>query len=302
MEDIDDDRDIDMDEFAWEPLHARLSREAEEAKRKAEDEEAKREEARLQEEREREERRQIEERMRNLVRTQEEEDAAREAKEKEGMDMRRLSTLANLQAMTAMRRQSSLPKPSEFPNDATQQNQDSNNLTSASTNQQEQQQQNQQPQSGGEEDSTHFQSSTTLKRKIPKRKLLFAPKEDFPAPPPVKDLPDPAVFGTYGTIFVQPDDRLKSNLFHIYREQIHQEARERVRLPIPELNHLAQHAGLMLNRGTDSPEVVRQLIQHYNIENQVCPHLVHSHTRTHTQTHAHKHTRTRTQYSRRIIN
>ena len=78
----------------------------------------------------------------------------------------------------------------------------------------------------------------------------------------------PAYTGTYGNIFKQPKDRLQPNLFDVQRNITHKAIREVVRKPNAELDKQARHFGLMINKGTDSTDVVRHLIRAHELEQQ----------------------------------
>lgn len=78
----------------------------------------------------------------------------------------------------------------------------------------------------------------------------------------------PAYTGSYGTIFKQSRDRLQPNLFEVQRNIQHKAIRAAVRVPNEELDKKARHFGLMINKGTDSTDVVRYLIHSHELQQQ----------------------------------
>lgn len=81
-----------------------------------------------------------------------------------------------------------------------------------------------------------------------------------------REIPEAPYAGNFGSIFINEDNKAKSNLAKISRNILHQEMRETVREPMDDLSAQAHHFGLMINKGADSPEVTKHLINSHRLQ------------------------------------
>lgn len=105
-----------------------------------------------------------------------------------------------------------------------------------------------------------------------KKMVKIAPEEklhikfDPTLPRLHREIPDAPYAGNFGSIFISEDKKVKSNLSKISRNILHQEMRETVREPMDDLSAQAHHFGLMINKGADSPEVTKHLINSHRLQ------------------------------------